>query len=174
MVRRDAERHKDSAFSGSEYEKKEYFCIHQDFDPHAVREFYHACLSEHTLPTLFSVSVSTSSRFPILLLLFAQSQINLKMTVTWNKSRHTSFLLWDIDREFQNAYELYEQLPAKHGDKRSTWARLAVKSQDDKLAKALNLGREIRSLMETGIKRFGARFEEGDCVWINLGSAQIY
>lgn len=85
------------------------------------------------------------------------------MTFTWNKSQHTSFLLWDIDREFRNAYELYEQLQARSDIKRSAWVRLTVKSQDDVLAKALNLGREVIHFMETGKKRFGARFEEGDC-----------
>lgn len=86
------------------------------------------------------------------------------MTVTWNKSQHTSFLLWDIDREFQNAFELYEQLQAKSGHKRSAWSRLAVKSQDDVLAKTLNIGREVKNFMETGKKRFGVKFEEGDCM----------
>jgi hypothetical protein len=86
------------------------------------------------------------------------------MAVTWNKSRHTSFLLWDINREFRNAYELYEQLQAKSGHKRSAWSRLAPKSQDDMLARVLNLGREVRSFMEMGTKRFGERFEEGDCM----------
>lgn len=84
------------------------------------------------------------------------------MTLTWNKSQHTSLLLWDIDREFQNAYELYEQLQAKSGYRRSAWSRLTVKSQDDVLAKALSLGREVRNFMDTGKKRFGTRFEEGD------------
>ncbi len=82
----------------------------------------------------------------------------------WNKTQHTSFLLWDIDREFCNAYELYEQLQAKSGHKRSTWARLTVKGQQDSLSKALNLGRDVRNAMENGKKRFGARFEEGDCM----------
>lgn len=86
------------------------------------------------------------------------------MTVTWNKSQHTSFLLWDIDREFQNAYELYKQLHAKSGYKRSAWSRLAIKSQEDVLAKALKLGREVRNFMDIGKKRFGTRFEEGDGV----------
>ena len=86
------------------------------------------------------------------------------MPITWNKLRHTSALLWDIDREFWNAYELYGQLPAKQNTKRSSWVRLPIKSQDDMLAKALNLGREISILMEAGVKRFGSRFEDGDCV----------
>lgn len=86
------------------------------------------------------------------------------MAATWNKSQHTSLLLWDIDREFQNAFELYERLQAKTGHKRSAWSRLAVKSQDDILGKALSLGREVKNSMEAGIKRFGARFEKGDCM----------
>jgi hypothetical protein len=84
------------------------------------------------------------------------------MTVNWNKTQHTSFLLWDIDREFQNAYELYEQLQVKSGRKRSAWSRLAIRNQDDALAKALDLGREVKNLMEMGTRRSGARFEEGD------------
>lgn len=84
------------------------------------------------------------------------------MTVAWNKSRHTSFLLWDIDHEFRNAYELYEQLPVETRRKRSAWTRFALKSPEDVLTKALTLGREVRALMDTGTKRFGARFEEGD------------
>lgn len=87
------------------------------------------------------------------------------MAVTWNKSQHTSFLLWDIDREFQNAYELYEQLQAKSDAKRSTWSRLAVKAPDNGLAKTLSLGREVGNLMESGKKRFGARFEQGDSMY---------
>jgi hypothetical protein len=84
------------------------------------------------------------------------------MTTIWNKSQRTSFLLWNIDREFQNAYELYEQWQEKSGHKRSAWLRLAIKSQDDILAKALNLGRQIKNFMDTGKKRFGTKFEEGD------------
>ncbi|KAF9698270.1 hypothetical protein EKO04_003366 [Ascochyta lentis] len=95
------------------------------------------------------------------------------MAVTWNKSQHTSFLLWDIDREFQNAYELYEQLQAKSGHKRSAWSRLAVRSPDDGLAKALSLGREVRNFMETGKKRFGARFEQGDSTCHTTLEAQL-
>lgn len=85
------------------------------------------------------------------------------MTITWNKSRHTSALLWDIDRGFRNAYELYEQIPTNQYSKRSSWVCLAVSSQDDMLAKNLNLGREVNSLMEAGVKRFGSRFEDSDC-----------
>lgn len=84
------------------------------------------------------------------------------MSVAWDKSQHTSFLLWDIDREFQNAYELYDQIRARLGYNRSLWSRLAVKTQDDVLAKSLSLGREVRNLMKMGKERFGARFEQGD------------
>ena len=81
----------------------------------------------------------------------------------WNKSQHTSLLLWDIDREFRNAYELYEQVRSKSSYKRTAWACLAVKSQDDALAKVLDIGREVRHYMESGKRRFGSAFEEGDC-----------
>lgn len=87
------------------------------------------------------------------------------MTVMWNKSQHTSFLLWDIEREFKNAYELYERLQVKTGAKRSAWSRLAVKAPNDGLAKALSLGREIRKFMENGKNRFGAHFEQGDSMY---------
>lgn len=97
------------------------------------------------------------------------------MAVTWNKSQHTSFLLWDIDREFQNAYELYEQLQAKSGHKRKAWSRLAMKSQDDALAKALKLGREVKNFMDAGERRFGTRFEEGDGMpYYKRSPAQTY
>jgi hypothetical protein len=85
------------------------------------------------------------------------------MPDTWEKPQHTSFTLWDIDREFQTANEAYEQYQARHRRKRTGWACLGMMSQDDALAKALRLGRQVQRLMETGKELYGARFEQGDC-----------
>ena len=85
------------------------------------------------------------------------------MAVTWEKPQHTSFLLWDLDREFQNSYDAYEQWQARHRRKRSVWVCLGMKNHDDALGKALSLGRQVQRLMETGKESFGARFEQGDC-----------
>ncbi|KAJ4369014.1 hypothetical protein N0V83_006096 [Neocucurbitaria cava] len=93
--------------------------------------------------------------------------------VTWEKSQHTSLALWDIDREFQNAYEAYQQWQAKNGRKRPVWACLRGKRQDDTLSKALRLGRQIQRLMETGKELFGSRFEEGDSKCYTILSAQL-
>lgn len=85
------------------------------------------------------------------------------MAVHWEKSQHTSFTLWDIDREFQNAHEAYEQWQARNRRRRPVWACLSVKSQDDELGRALSLGRQVQRLLELGKELFGTRFEQGDC-----------
>ncbi len=87
------------------------------------------------------------------------------MAVRWENTQHTSFTLWDIDREFQNANEAYEQWQARHRtfSRRAIWACLRTKNQDDALAKALSLGRQVQRLMEAGKSLYGARFEQGDC-----------
>ncbi|KAH7075745.1 hypothetical protein BKA63DRAFT_490694 [Paraphoma chrysanthemicola] len=95
------------------------------------------------------------------------------MPVSWEKSQHTSFTLWDIDREFQTANEAYEQYQARHRRKRTGWACLGMKSQDDALAKALTLGRQVQRLMETGKELYGARFEQGDSTCHTILSAQL-
>jgi hypothetical protein len=84
------------------------------------------------------------------------------MAVIWEKSQQAFLTLWDIDREFQNAHEAYEQWQARNRRKRSAWACFGVKNQDDALGKALNLGREVRRVMETGKELYGSRFEQGD------------
>ena len=84
------------------------------------------------------------------------------MAVSWEKSTHGSLTLWDIDREFQDAYEAYEQWQARHRRTRSKWLCLGTKNRDDAVGKALNLGRQIQRIMEQGKARFGVRFEEGD------------
>ena len=85
------------------------------------------------------------------------------MAVHWENSPHTSFTLWDIDREFQNAYDAYEEYKARQSRRRAVWTCLRTKNQDDALAKALSLGRQVQRLMEAGKDLFGAPFEQGDC-----------
>jgi hypothetical protein len=83
--------------------------------------------------------------------------------LSWEKSQHTSLTLWDIDREFQDAYEAYGQWQARHRSKRSVWTCFGTKSRDDAVGKALSLGRSVQKMMETGKEAFGSRFEQGDC-----------
>lgn len=86
------------------------------------------------------------------------------MTVFWEETQHTSLTLWDIDREFQNAHDAYEQWQARNRRFRPVWVCLGLKNQDDALGKALRLGRRVQRLMETGKKLWGTRFEQGDCM----------
>lgn len=83
--------------------------------------------------------------------------------VQWEKSQHTAFTLWDIDTEFQIAYEAYEKWKGRHRRSRPLWLCLGIKRQDDAVGKALCLGRQIQRLLEDGKERFGAQFEQGDC-----------
>lgn len=85
------------------------------------------------------------------------------MVIIWEKTQHTSLLLWDLDREFQNSCEAYEQWQARNRRKRSMWICLGLKNQDDTLGRALSLGRQVERLMESGKELYGVRFEQGDC-----------
>jgi hypothetical protein len=86
------------------------------------------------------------------------------MANSWEKPQHQTYLiLWDIDREFQDAYEAYGQWQARHRRTRSVWACFGTKNRDDAVGKALSLGRQVQRVMETGKEMFGSRFEEGDC-----------
>jgi len=89
------------------------------------------------------------------------------MAVIWEKAQQAFLTLWDIDREFQNAHEAYEQWQARNRRKRSSWACLGVKNHEDALAKALSLGREVQRVMERGADLYGSRFEQGDCMFAN-------
>lgn len=82
---------------------------------------------------------------------------------SWDEKHYTSFLLWDIDREFQNAHEAYEQWLSRSRRKRFAWECMAGSSREDALAKALSLGRQVRKMIEAGQEAFGRRFERGDC-----------
>ncbi|KAF2131036.1 hypothetical protein P153DRAFT_355824 [Dothidotthia symphoricarpi CBS 119687] len=95
------------------------------------------------------------------------------MPVTWESSSNASLIIWDIEREFQNASEAYVQWQARHRRRRSTWAWFGTKSRDDALRKALRLGRQVRKLIETGKATFGSRFEEGDSICHTILSAQL-
>jgi len=87
------------------------------------------------------------------------------MSVTLEKPQNTLFTLWDIDREFRNAYEAYEQYQARRRLKRSVWTCLGTKHYDDALGNALSHGRRVQQTMELGEKTFGARFEQGDSMF---------
>lgn len=87
------------------------------------------------------------------------------MAVQWLETQHTSLTLWDIDREFQNAQEAYEQWQARHRRRRHGWTCFGLKNQDDAVERALRLGRQVQKLMDSGKEMFGARFEQGDCKW---------
>jgi hypothetical protein len=87
------------------------------------------------------------------------------MSVISDKLQNTLFTLWDIDREFQNAYEAYEQYQVRRRLKRSVWVCLGTKHHDDALGNALSLGRRVQQIMEIGVKTFGARFEQGDSMF---------
>ncbi|KAF1941967.1 hypothetical protein EJ02DRAFT_185597 [Clathrospora elynae] len=94
------------------------------------------------------------------------------MAIPWDKPQHTSLLLWDIDREFQDAYDAYGQWEARHRRRRPVWACFS-KSRDDAVGKALSLGRQVQRLMEAGKETFGTRFEEGDSKCHTILSAQL-
>lgn len=83
---------------------------------------------------------------------------------SWEKAHYLSLTLWDIEREFQKSYEAYEQWRTKTRRKKSSnWMYFKSRKLEDKLAKMLRLGRQVRALLEKGIEEFGARFEQGDC-----------
>lgn len=86
------------------------------------------------------------------------------MAVSWALSSNVSLTIWDIEREFQNASEAYEQWQTRHRCKRSTWVWCGIRSQDDTLAKALKLGHLVHKVIEAGKASFGSRFDEGDCM----------
>ncbi|KAH5224198.1 hypothetical protein HBI62_116590 [Parastagonospora nodorum] len=95
------------------------------------------------------------------------------MAVIWEKAQQAFLTLWDIDREFQNAHEAYEQWQARNRRKRSSWACLGVKNYEDALGKALSLGREVQRVMERGADLYGSRFEQGDSTCHTILNAQL-
>ncbi|KAF1948427.1 hypothetical protein CC80DRAFT_431621 [Byssothecium circinans] len=91
----------------------------------------------------------------------------------WEDSHYTSFLLWDIDREFRNAHEAYEQWMSKSRRRRSTWQCIASTNKEDPLEKALSLGRHVDKALQEGKEAFGSRFERGDSPCHTVLSAQL-
>ena len=138
---------------------------------HAVHEY--AVFSSNTSPAFF-----LSLLYPLCfccqcLVLFPLSLANWRtvcsftvgiMLHCWEKPHYASFTLWDIDREFQDSHEAYEQYLSRNRRKRTTWECFGGRNQDDELAKALSLGRHVRELMKSGQGAFGTRFEKGDCM----------
>ncbi|KAF2639098.1 hypothetical protein P280DRAFT_470499 [Massarina eburnea CBS 473.64] len=91
----------------------------------------------------------------------------------WEESNNTFFMLWDIDREFQNAHELYGQWMAKNRRRRSAWQCIAGSSKEDPLEKALSLGRHVQKAIEEGKEAFGWRYERGDSTCHTILAAQL-
>ncbi|KAF2470741.1 uncharacterized protein BDR25DRAFT_334336 [Lindgomyces ingoldianus] len=89
------------------------------------------------------------------------------------KSNYTSLTLWDIDREFQNSYDAYEQWLSKNRPRRRRWVCFGSRNQDDELGKTLSLGRQIRELMEDGQDCFGRKFERGDSICHSILESQL-
>jgi hypothetical protein len=83
---------------------------------------------------------------------------------SWEEPHYTSFLLWDIDREFQNAREAYEEWLSKNRRRRALWKCIVGGSEEDTLSRTLNLGRRVQKCVEDGQEEFGARFDRGDCM----------
>ncbi|KAF2866180.1 hypothetical protein BDV95DRAFT_505474 [Massariosphaeria phaeospora] len=97
------------------------------------------------------------------------------MSSSWEKSHYATFTLWDIDREFQNAHEAYEQYLSRDrkGRSFSSWRCFGRTGQDDVLAKALSLGRNLQNLLDSGKEEFGSKFERGDSICHATLSAQL-
>lgn len=83
-------------------------------------------------------------------------------TESLDKPNYTSLTLWDIDREFQTAYDAYEQWLSKNRPRRRKWECFGSRNQDDELGKVLCLGRQVKEIMEDGQDCFGKKFERGD------------
>ena len=87
---------------------------------------------------------------------------------SWDEPHHTSFLLWDIDREFQNAHEAYEEWLAKNRRKRAMWKCIAGGNEEDALGKTLSLGRRVQKCIEDGQETYGSRFDRVDCTLLAM------
>jgi hypothetical protein len=84
-------------------------------------------------------------------------------SASWDEPHYTSFLLWDIDREFQTANEAYEEWLAKNRRRRAVWRCIVGSHEEDALGKTLSLGRRVQKCIQDGQDAFGSRFERGDC-----------
>lgn len=93
------------------------------------------------------------------------TSISTSTGVQWTETQHVSLTLWDIENEFQQAQKAYEQWQARNRYAHPLWTRFGIRNKDLTLKRALNLGRQVQTLMENGKQRFGARFEQGDCKW---------
>ncbi|KAL5442968.1 hypothetical protein PMIN06_008876 [Paraphaeosphaeria minitans] len=95
-------------------------------------------------------------------------------TESWLEDTWTSFLLWDIGREFQNAHEAYERRMTNNPRRRSTWECISGSSKEDPLDRSLRLGSRVQKVTQDGQRRFGQKFDKGDgkhcllMLWIPL------
>ncbi|KAK7189277.1 hypothetical protein DPSP01_003400 [Paraphaeosphaeria sporulosa] len=87
---------------------------------------------------------------------------------TWS-----SFLLWDVDREFQHAHEAYERWMTKNQRKRSTWECISGSSKEDPLDRSLRLGSRVQRAIQDGQRKFGQKFDKGDATCHTTLSAQL-
>ncbi|PVI05854.1 hypothetical protein DM02DRAFT_515831 [Periconia macrospinosa] len=94
-------------------------------------------------------------------------------SAAWDESHYTAFLLWDIDREFQNAYEAYQRWLTKNLRKKSSWQCIAKSNKEDPLEKALSLGGHVVKAIKEGRETFGSSFERGDSTCHTILAAQI-
>ncbi|ORY13639.1 hypothetical protein BCR34DRAFT_480712 [Clohesyomyces aquaticus] len=94
-------------------------------------------------------------------------------TESLDKPNYTSLTLWDIDREFQNSYDAYEQWLSKNRPRRRRWECFGSRNNDDELGKVLCLGRQVREIMEDGQDCFGRKFERGDSICNSTLEAQL-
>ncbi|KAF2730023.1 hypothetical protein EJ04DRAFT_515525 [Polyplosphaeria fusca] len=95
------------------------------------------------------------------------------MSSYFEKPQYITFTLWDIDREFQGAYESYEQWLARNRRRKSRWECFTRRNQDDELGKSLSLGRRLQTLMETAMDKYGTRFDRGDATCHDILTAQL-
>ncbi|KAF2446875.1 hypothetical protein P171DRAFT_240701 [Karstenula rhodostoma CBS 690.94] len=94
-------------------------------------------------------------------------------TESWSEDTWTSFLLWDIEREFQSAHEAYERWMTKNPRRRSAWECISRSSKEDPLGRSLRLGTQVQKAIQDGQRKFGQRFDKGDTTCHTIFSAQL-
>ncbi|CAI6259960.1 unnamed protein product [Periconia digitata] len=91
----------------------------------------------------------------------------------WDESHYTSFLLWDIEREFENAHQAYQRWLTKTLRRKTPWSCIARSNKADPLEKALSLGVHVTKAIKDGKDGLGSSFERGDSTCHTVLSAQL-